>query len=174
MPSVINSMPIVPVGTVVAFRPGTAPDDIADWLECDGQAIPAQAKYAKLIAIVGPNVPNYDQQFLRGTTDVDLVDTAVPDSIRSHDVQTPGQKAAVTGTASPQSINNAAVLQNAEAGTADGWATLPGGGITNGGTISGVADVVPVTSTYDGTAPRGVDESAPVHTFVRYFIRSVQ
>jgi hypothetical protein len=183
MPSVINSMPVVPVGTVVGYQAGTVPDDVADWLECDGQAIPALPKYAKLIAIMGPNVPDYNETFLRSTTDVALVNVSEPDSIKSHDVQTPGQLATVNGMANPQPYI-APALFSGPVGTTDAGA-VPGsqGAMTGGGGLSGAcgglpcANVQPVVSTYAGAgnpALGGLDETAPKHTFVRYFVRAVQ
>jgi microcystin-dependent protein len=50
-----------PVGTIVPFM-GTA--SVGDWLLCDGSSI--DAKYSKLINIVGANTPNLKGKFLVG------------------------------------------------------------------------------------------------------------
>ena len=52
-----------PVGAVVPYFGATAP---AGWLMCDGGAIPADAKYARLKALVGNNTPNLRGRFLVG------------------------------------------------------------------------------------------------------------
>jgi hypothetical protein len=141
MPSTINSAPITPVGTVVAFQAGSEPDGNEDWLECTGAAIPGDSKYDKLRGILGSNnVPDLRQEFLRGG-DASLVGTAVPDSIKSHDVQY------VQPTITP-----------GPAGGSDGW-------VPN--TQIGEAH-------YTGTAPRGVDETAPRHIYTRFYIRARQ
>lgn len=179
LPTVIVSAPLVPVGTVVNWGSAGAPDP-ANWLECNGQAVPAGTKYDKLRSLYGSNVPNYHNQFLRGTTDTGQVGQTVSDSIKSHTVAVPGQNAAVSGTASPQSFeyvwtgqSQAATMisaQNGVVGLADYNNTYNNASsMTAGGTITGVASVQPTTGVYNGAS-----ETAPVHTKVRLFIRAVQ
>lgn len=57
-----------PVGAVVPYFGTTAP---AGWLMCDGGAIPADAKYARLKALVGNNTPNLRGRFLVGVDSSD-------------------------------------------------------------------------------------------------------
>jgi hypothetical protein len=54
---------LLPTGAVMSFYRTTAP---SGWLVCDGTAIPAQ--FTALIALVGPNTPNLQGQFIRGLT----------------------------------------------------------------------------------------------------------
>ena len=49
------------VGAIVAWGGSVAPDG---WLECNGQAIPAE--YTELIALIGDNVPDLRGEFIRG------------------------------------------------------------------------------------------------------------
>lgn len=47
----------VPVGSIIAWPVATNPEDMENWLECNGQAISASA-YPELRSLVGPNVPD--------------------------------------------------------------------------------------------------------------------
>ncbi len=55
----------VPVGTIIAWPVATNPEDMENWLECNGQAVNA-AMYPELRSVVGPNVPDLRGLFLRG------------------------------------------------------------------------------------------------------------
>ena len=55
----------VPVGTIVAWPVASNPEDMDNWLECNGQAV-SQAVYPELFALVGARVPDYRGLFLRG------------------------------------------------------------------------------------------------------------
>ncbi|ATD82359.1 phage tail protein [Desulfovibrio sp. G11] len=55
----------VPVGTIISWPVATNPDDMDNWLECNGQSI-SQSVYPELFALVGPKVPDLRGLFLRG------------------------------------------------------------------------------------------------------------
>ncbi len=55
----------VPVGTIVAWPVASNPEDMDNWLECNGQAV-SQTAYPELFALVGARVPDYRGLFLRG------------------------------------------------------------------------------------------------------------
>lgn len=55
----------VPVGSIIAWPSATDPDDMANWLECNGQTINS-TDYPKLYALVGSKVPDLRGLFLRG------------------------------------------------------------------------------------------------------------
>ncbi len=55
----------VPVGTIVAWPVATNPEDMDNWLECNGQTV-SQTAYPELFALVGGNVPDLRGLFLRG------------------------------------------------------------------------------------------------------------
>jgi hypothetical protein len=55
----------VPVGTIIAWPVATDPDDMENWLECNGQAINSTA-YPELFSLVGSVVPDMRGLFLRG------------------------------------------------------------------------------------------------------------
>ena len=181
LPTVATSAPLITIGALIFLPSNVPPQDKEKWLECNGQPVPPGAKYDRLRAAVGSNVPDFSSgQFLRPTTDVDLVGTTVADSIRSHTVQVPGQAATVSGTAAPHSFEYvwtgeepAATMTSAPNSTV-GIANYnnsynQASGVTSGGTITGVAAVQPTTGTYSGSS-----ETAPIHSYVRTYIRAVQ
>lgn len=195
----ITSLNTIPVGTVVSWPAGSNPADMAKWLECNGQAVPPGSRYDRLRTILGGGaVPNYNNQFLRGTTASGLVGTQVADTIRSHTVSVPGQNAPVSGNLNSTGLSGTAggqhftyqatssagaiVMTSAEGGTvgwadynnsnytAEGWTSSSSvSGSLNSGALSGTAYVSAQTGTYNGGS-----ETAPVHTMVRYLIRAVQ
>ena len=55
----------VPVGTIISWPVATDPEDMDNWLECNGQSIP-QSVYPELFAVMGGNVPDLRGLFLRG------------------------------------------------------------------------------------------------------------
>jgi len=195
----ITSLNTISVGTVVSWPAGSNPADMAKWLECNGQAVPSGSRYDRLRAILGGGaVPNYNNQFLRGTTNSGLVGTQVADTIRSHTVSVPGQNAPVSGNLNSTGLSGTAggqhftyqatnsagaiVMTSAEGGTvgwadynnsnytADGWTSSSSvSGALNSGALTGTAYVSAQTGTYNGGS-----ETAPVHTMVRYLIRAVQ
>lgn len=55
----------VPVGMILAWPVGQNPEDMDNWLECNGQSISPSA-YPELFALVGAKVPDFRGLFLRG------------------------------------------------------------------------------------------------------------
>ncbi len=55
----------VPVGTIIAWPVATNPEDMGNWLECNGQSI-SQSVYPELFALVGSKIPDFRGLFLRG------------------------------------------------------------------------------------------------------------
>ena len=55
----------VPVGMILAWPVGQNPEDMDNWLECNGQSI-SQSVYPELFAVVGGQVPDLRGLFLRG------------------------------------------------------------------------------------------------------------
>ena len=55
----------VPVGTIVAWPVAKNPEDMDNWLECNGQTINATV-YPELFALIGAKTPDYRGEFLRG------------------------------------------------------------------------------------------------------------
>jgi hypothetical protein len=54
---------VMPVGAIFSYYGTTAPEG---WLLCNGQTIPADAKYDALRALCGGNIPDLRGVFLRG------------------------------------------------------------------------------------------------------------
>lgn len=55
----------VPVGTIIAWPVATNPDDMDNWLECNGQSVNPSV-YPELSAVIGLQVPDLRGLFLRG------------------------------------------------------------------------------------------------------------
>ena len=55
----------VPVGTIISWPVATNPEDMDNWLECNGQSI-SPSVYPELFAVVGSSVPDLRGLFLRG------------------------------------------------------------------------------------------------------------
>ena len=55
----------VPVGMILAWPVATNPEDMDNWLECNGQSI-SPSVYPELFAVVGGQVPDLRGLFLRG------------------------------------------------------------------------------------------------------------
>ena len=55
----------VPVGMILAWPVGQNPEDMDNWLECNGQSISPSA-YPELFALMGSQVPDFRGLFLRG------------------------------------------------------------------------------------------------------------
>ena len=55
----------VPVGTIISWPVATNPEDMDNWLECNGQSI-SPSVYPELFAVVGNSVPDLRGLFLRG------------------------------------------------------------------------------------------------------------
>ena len=100
----------VSVGMVVAF---TSQNDIATpdrikWLECNGQTF-SRDQYPELYDALGVNVvPNLNGQFMRGTSDKNLVLTRKDDTIKSHTINIPEHTHTfdLTATGTVQTLTN--------------------------------------------------------------------
>jgi len=195
----ITSLSTIPVGTVVSWPAGSNPADMTKWLECNGQAVPSGSRYDRLRTVLGGGaVPNYNNQFLRGTTTAGQVGTQVSDTIRSHSVSVPGQNAPVSGNLNSTGLSGtaggqyftytatspagAAVINSAPSATV-GWenyniSNYTAGGWTGGSSVSGSLNSGSLTGTAYVSAQTGTysggSETAPIHTRVRYLIRAVQ
>ena len=55
----------VPVGMILAWPVGQNPEDMDNWLECNGQSI-SPSVYPELFAVLGSSVPDLRGLFLRG------------------------------------------------------------------------------------------------------------
>ena len=55
----------VPVGMILAWPVGQNPEDMDNWLECNGQSI-SPSVYPELFAVLGSQVPDLRGLFLRG------------------------------------------------------------------------------------------------------------
>ena len=55
----------VPVGTIISWPVATNPEDMDNWLECNGQNI-SPSVYPELFAVVGGQTPDLRGLFLRG------------------------------------------------------------------------------------------------------------
>ena len=55
----------VPVGMILAWPVGQNPEDMDNWLECNGQSI-SPSVYPELFAVLGGQVPDLRGMFLRG------------------------------------------------------------------------------------------------------------
>ena len=55
----------VPVGMILAWPVGQNPEDMDNWLECNGQSI-SPSVYPELFALLGGQVPDLRGLFLRG------------------------------------------------------------------------------------------------------------
>ena len=55
----------VPVGTIISWPVSQNPEDMDNWLECNGQSI-SRSVYPELFAIVGGQTPDLRGLFLRG------------------------------------------------------------------------------------------------------------
>ena len=55
----------VPVGTIISWPVATNPEDMDNWLECNGQSI-SPSVYPELFAVLGGQTPDLRGMFLRG------------------------------------------------------------------------------------------------------------
>ncbi len=196
VPVSIISQGTIPVGTVIPWPSRSFPPEASRWLECNGQTVPSGTQYDKLRELVGNSVPDYNNQFLRGTTSKTFLGGKFSDTIKSHTINVPGQNAPVSGNLSTTGISGSASPQNysyqAVTGSQTvltwvdgvpnmgqtqspnmGWSngSTGGGSISgslNSGSLTGTAYVANQTGSYFGDT-----ETAPVHTMIRYLIRAV-
>ena len=97
----------VPVGMILAWPVGQNPEDMDNWLECNGQSI-SPSVYSELFAVLGGQVPDLRGLFLRGY----------------------GGKSAALGTTQDQAtassgIQIATAFIDLGGGGWDGWAYAP-------------------------------------------------
>lgn len=94
----------IAVGTVVIWPSTKDPSNMDKYLECNGQRVPITEEYATLRELIGDYVPNYNEQFLRGTTSAAKVNTAKGESVINHTHPATGKLAStsVSGIAAGQ------------------------------------------------------------------------
>jgi hypothetical protein len=203
-PVSITSQGAIPVGTVITWSSSVNPPDMAKWLDCNGQAVPSGSQYDRLRSVLGAgkSVPNYNDQFLRGTTTLADVGKTFSDSLKSHSHYIdPHQhdiisgSVNVSGTTSPQyfsgstsvsyvmpvagvtstSISPPYGYMNGVFVTTTATATGTVSGWTDGGTFSGSGTISGQTNMAGGgnTHETGEAETAPKHIKVRYLIRAI-
>ena len=151
----------VPVGTIVAWPVATNPEDMDNWLECNGQSI-SPSVYPELFAVVGGQVPDLRGLFLRGYG-------AQTSSHYGSVVHQSGELGMVQGDAirnitgsSGDSPNSGAYYYGALAGGAGGARKFAGEGLRGRSAINFDASRVVPTA----------EENRPVNTAVRYLIRA--
>ena len=151
----------VPVGTIVAWPVATNPEDMDNWLECNGQSI-SPSVYPELFAVVGGQVPDLRGMFLRGYG-------AQTSSHYGSVVHQSGELGMVQGDAirnitgsSGDSPNSGAYYYGALAGGAGGARKFAGEGLRGRSAINFDASRVVPTA----------EENRPVNTAVRYLIRA--
>ena len=151
----------VPVGTIVAWPVATNPEDMDNWLECNGQSI-SPSVYPELFALLGGQVPDLRGLFLRGYG-------AQTSSHYGSVVHQSGELGMVQGDAirnitgsSGDSPNSGAYYYGALAGGAGGARKFAGEGLRGRSAINFDASRVVPTA----------EENRPVNTAVRYLIRA--
>jgi len=140
----ITSESTIAVGTIIAWPAASNPADITKWLECNGQTIPSNSQYDRLRSVLGSSkVPNYNSQFLRGTTIASQAGQQVADSIRAHSHDIDPHQHTVSGSASGQSYGGSIGSESVS-----GWANGQNySGSIGSESISGWAD----GQSYSGT-----------------------
>ena len=151
----------VPVGTIISWPVATNPEDMDNWLECNGQSI-SPSVYPELFAVVGGQVPDLRGMFLRGYG-------AQTSSHYGSVVHQSGELGMVQGDAirnitgsSGDSPNSGAYYYGALAGGAGGARKFAGEGLRGRSAINFDASRVVPTA----------EENRPVNTAVRYLIRA--
>lgn len=154
----------VPVGSIISWPVATNPEDMDNWLECNGQSI-SQSVYPELFAVMGGNVPDLRGLFLRG-----------------HGAQTSTHY----GTVSHQSgalgaIQGDTIRDLANVGTIDGLITIgPSASgafsvsrsVWGGHSWGGGADNITSFALNLSKAVPTSNEIRPVNMAVRYLIRA--
>ena len=151
----------VPVGTIISWPVATNPEDMDNWLECNGQSI-SPSVYPELFALMGSQVPDLRGMFLRGYG-------AQTSSHYGSVVHQSGELGMVQGDAirnitgsSGDSPNSGAYYYGALAGGAGGARKFAGEGLRGRSAINFDASRVVPTA----------EENRPVNTAVRYLIRA--
>lgn len=101
-----------PVGTIMPYT-GTPPAN-SPWLLCDGSPIPTDAKYAKIRALVGNNLPNLRGKFLVG---VDAGDTDFGTLLKAGGSKNLTVQGTITKNNLPQHTHTATVTVSTENAT---------------------------------------------------------
>lgn len=156
VPVSITSQGTIAVGTVIQWPSASMPADATKWLECNGQPVPSGSQYDRLRAVLGSKpIPNYNGQFLRGTTVPSDVGQTIADSTRVHDHLVDAHQHTVSGTASGQSyggsIGSVAISGSTSSQSYSG--IISGqhiSGATSGQTYSGTIDGQHVTGSTSG------------------------
>ena len=151
----------VPVGMILAWPVGQNPEDMDNWLECNGQSI-SPSVYPELFAVVGGQVPDLRGLFLRGYG-------AQTSSHYGSVVHQSGELGMVQGDAirnitgsSGDSPNSGAYYYGALAGGAGGARKFAGEGLRGRSAINFDASRVVPTA----------EENRPVNTAVRFLVRA--
>ena len=153
-----------PVGTIIAWPVAQNPEDMENWLECDGQAV-NQTAYPELYSIIGAHVPDLRGQFLRGGTQ-SQAGNFIPESLKSHNHSY--LAASSTGSGSFLTIlDNAGDQMFGSMGSPSSNCSNYGGGWC---TYIPTGSVTTYTS---NTGNTGGSETAPQHMRVRYLIRAL-
>ena len=151
----------VPVGTIISWPVATNPEDMDNWLECNGQSI-SPSVYPELFAVLGGQVPDLRGVFLRGYG-------AQTSSHYGSVVHQSGELGMVQGDAirnitgsSGDSPNSGAYYYGALAGGAGGARKFAGEGLRGRSAINFDASRVVPTA----------EENRPVNTAVRFLVRA--
>ncbi len=151
----------VPVGTIISWPVATNPEDMDNWLECNGQNI-SPSVYPELFAVVGNSVPDMRGLFLRGYG-------AQASSHYGSVVHQSGELGMIQGDAirnitggSGDSPSSGAYYYGALAGGAGGARKFAGEGLRGRSALNFDASRVVPTA----------EENRPVNTAVRYLIRA--
>ena len=150
-----------PVGTIIAWPVSKNPEDMENWLECNGQAV-NQAMYPELYSIIGAHVPDLRGQFLRGLGG----NSGTLGTIQNYGTYVPN--ASTVQTLNGMSVSTMAASCDLwiPSNTGDVPPSLIGCGsaYTPGGSTT-------ITSTQ--TISTGVNETRPTNMAVRYLIRAL-
>ena len=145
-----------PVGTIIAWPVAQNPEDMENWLECNGQSI-SPTVYPELSALLGPSVPDLRGLFLRGQGgNSAALSTLQGDAIRN-----------ITGRMSQIVSNAGLIVGNGVFANGNSLGSFNWGGASAPYPYSGYVDfdasrIVP-------TAP----ENRPVNMAVRYLVRAL-
>lgn len=158
---------IVPVGSVIAFAGGNAPEN---YLICDGRSL-SRAEYPRLFSSIGTahgstnadtfNLPDYRGRFLRGV-----------DGAASNDPDSASRTAMATGGSTGNSVGSVQADQIASHRhvSAIRWDS-PTSPFTNGGTFTGVLGGSIGSGVVATTALTGGTETRPKNAYVNYIIK---
>jgi hypothetical protein len=150
------------IGTIKMW-PKIAPP--ADFLLCDGSAIPAQ--YTSLIALVGPKTPDMRKQFVRGASAQSDID-----GFTKHPWATARPKVPFTADSQGKHKHDAGAPTLTEwcaFGAAAGNQTGASSGVSGGRSRPWTSETGAHTHTITGG---GDPETAPDHVYMAYIIRA--